>query len=41
MGHSSTLNNVVLFLAALEAVLQKQGMKCPSGAGIEAALANP
>ena len=39
MGHSCSMQNVVLFLTALEAALKKQGMEPSSGAGIEAALA--
>lgn len=37
MGHSSRSNNVLLLLAALEQCLHAQGVKIPSGAGVEAA----
>jgi alanine-glyoxylate transaminase/serine-glyoxylate transaminase/serine-pyruvate transaminase len=37
MGYSSRVNNVLLFLAALEQCLQKHGLKSPSGAGVAAA----
>lgn len=39
MGHSSTRNNVLLFLAALEHVLRAEGYTLPSGAGVAAAQA--
>ena len=39
MGHSCTMQNVVLFLTALEAALKKQGIELSPGAGVEAALA--
>jgi alanine-glyoxylate transaminase/serine-glyoxylate transaminase/serine-pyruvate transaminase len=38
MGHSSTRSNVVLLLAALEIALAAQGVRVPTGAGMEAAL---
>ena len=37
MGESSTRSNVLLVLSALEAVLQKHGHGCPTGAGLRAA----
>ena len=37
MGESSTRSNVLLVLSALEAVLQKHGHPCPTGAGLRAA----
>lgn len=40
MGHSSSLNNVVLCLAALEKQLKAQGCKLAGGAGVSAAMAN-
>ncbi|MEW6355814.1 MAG: alanine--glyoxylate aminotransferase family protein [Planctomycetota bacterium] len=39
MGYSSTLNNVVLCLGALEKQLKAQGCRVASGAGVAAALA--
>ena len=39
MGHSCTMENVVLLLGALEKALEKQSVKLPAGAGIKAALA--
>ncbi|NOZ21213.1 MAG: alanine--glyoxylate aminotransferase family protein [Planctomycetes bacterium] len=39
MGHSSTLNNVVLCLGALEKQLKAQKCRVASGAGVAAALA--
>lgn len=40
MGYSATRQNVLLCLAALEAVLRDQGRRAAPGAGIEAALAH-
>jgi len=37
MGATSTPANVLLFLAALEACLQRQGYICPPGSGVSAA----
>jgi alanine-glyoxylate transaminase / serine-glyoxylate transaminase / serine-pyruvate transaminase len=37
MGYSSRAGNVLLFLAALESVLQRQGVKFTPGAGVAAA----
>ena len=37
MGESSTMNNVILFLAVLENVLRLEGMKIEQGAGTRAA----
>ena len=39
MGHTSTVQNVVIFLTALEAALRSQGTKVVAGAGVPAALA--
>jgi len=38
MGESSTRNNVLLVLAALEDALGRQDHKCDVGAGVEAAM---
>ena len=38
MGESSTRNNVLLALAALEDALGRQGYQCDPGAGVEAAM---
>jgi len=38
MGHSSTAENVVLFLSALEKLLVEEGHSLPAGAGVAAAL---
>ncbi len=38
MGASSTANNVLLLLAALEAALKAQGHTVPGGAGVAAAV---
>ncbi len=40
MGYSARRPNVLLCLAALEAVLRGEGWKAPAGAGVEAALAH-
>ena len=37
MGYSSTRDNVLLVLTALETVLAEQGFRCPQGAGVSAA----
>lgn len=37
MGESSTMNNVMLFLAALETIMRTEGMKVEPGAGTRAA----
>jgi alanine-glyoxylate transaminase/serine-glyoxylate transaminase/serine-pyruvate transaminase len=37
MGHSSQPNNVLLFLAALELCLRREGLVVPAGAGVAAA----
>jgi alanine-glyoxylate transaminase/serine-glyoxylate transaminase/serine-pyruvate transaminase len=37
MGHGSRRNNVLLFLAALEQCLQRQGVSFPCGSSVEAA----
>lgn len=39
MGHSSRKENVILFLAALEAALKAQGFRCAPGVGVQSALA--
>lgn len=39
MGYTSTAQNVVFFLTALEAALAAQGLALPPGAGVRAALA--
>ena len=38
MGYSATRQNVLLCLAALEAVLRREGWKVAAGAGVDAAL---
>jgi alanine-glyoxylate transaminase/serine-glyoxylate transaminase/serine-pyruvate transaminase len=38
MGHCSQKPNVLLFLSALEKVLQEQGCRTPAGAGVAAAI---
>ena len=38
MGASSTENNVLLLLAALEKCLLEEGVKPPAGAGVAAAV---
>jgi alanine-glyoxylate transaminase/serine-glyoxylate transaminase/serine-pyruvate transaminase len=38
MGHSSTKQNVILFLSALENALAAEGLKCAPGAGVAAAM---
>jgi alanine-glyoxylate transaminase / serine-glyoxylate transaminase / serine-pyruvate transaminase len=38
MGHCSQKPNVLLFLSALERVLQEQGYRTPAGAGVAAAI---
>jgi (S)-ureidoglycine-glyoxylate aminotransferase len=38
LGHSATRQNVLLCLAALEAVLRREGWKVAGGAGVDAAL---
>jgi hypothetical protein len=38
MGYSATRQNVLLCLAALEAVLRREGWKVVAGAGVDAAL---
>jgi len=40
MGHSAQRRNVLLCLAALEAVLRRQGWRAAAGAGIDAATAH-
>jgi len=40
MGYSSQKNNILLFLAALEKVLNDQGFRVPAGAGVGAAVHN-
>lgn len=40
MGHSSTAENVLLVLAALEKTLTEQGYKTEPGAGVQAAVAS-
>jgi len=40
MGYSSQKNNILLFLAALEKVLNDQGVRVPAGAGVGAAVHN-
>ena len=37
MGESSTRNNTLLVLSALESILRKQGYSCTPGAGVRAA----
>jgi aspartate aminotransferase-like enzyme len=39
LGYSATRQNILLGLAALEAVLRRQGWKTAAGAGVDAALA--
>src|SRR5690606_15376067 len=39
LGYSASLQNVLLCLAALEAVLRREGWRCATGAGVDAALA--
>jgi (S)-ureidoglycine-glyoxylate aminotransferase len=38
LGYSASRQNVLLCLAALEAVLRREGWKCEAGAGVDAAL---
>jgi aspartate aminotransferase-like enzyme len=38
MGHCSQKPFVLLFLAAMEKVLQDQGFRLPAGAGVAAAI---
>ena len=38
MGHTSSLENVLLFLAAAAAVLRSQGVEAKAGAALEAAV---
>jgi len=40
MGHSSTAENVLLFLSALEKLLVEEGYSLPAGAGVAAAVQN-
>jgi alanine-glyoxylate transaminase/serine-glyoxylate transaminase/serine-pyruvate transaminase len=39
MGHSSTVENVLLVLAGLEKLLSAEGFKAEPGAGVKAAAA--
>ncbi len=39
MGYNAMKHKVLITLAALEAVLRAEGLACPSGAGVDAALA--
>jgi (S)-ureidoglycine-glyoxylate aminotransferase len=39
LGYSASRQNVLLCLAALEAVLRREGWRCAAGAGVDAALA--
>ena len=40
MGHSAQRRNVLLCLAAFEAVLRRQGWRAAAGAGVDAATAH-
>ena len=39
LGYSASRQNILLCLAALEAVLRREGWRCAAGAGVDAALA--
>jgi (S)-ureidoglycine-glyoxylate aminotransferase len=39
LGYSASRQNILLCLAALEAVLRRQGWRAATGAGVDAALA--